>query len=462
MSIGLNWAEESDKQRQRFGGYVLLQMGLGQTRIAAKLEVSPRTVFAWGERFADGPNIWDSPRSGRKRKFPQDIEDRLIAFYCQTSPLSECGHGRWSMRTAEVELAKDDRLVGSSLSRSTIQRMLARHGLKPHRTRYFMQITDPDFFPKMEHLIKLYQSPPEHIFCFDECPGLQVLQRLAPDCRPADESAALEWINEFEYIRHGTLDVFAFLEVQSGNVHARVRADHTKATFLSVFRQHIDTLPEHARPHYVMDNLDSHCSYEFCKLVAELSDIPCPPEKQLSNQPIRRQWLSRTDKRITIHFTPFHGSWLNMVEIWFRILQHSCLKDSYQGPDELRDAILEFALKWSDDWAHPFTWKYDGSGLHQKAVTRFTRMLKHSADEITLQLLTKECKLMANLIQDYFNKVDAITWESLFQALVSAEDILRKRIASSTQPIVKVNALQALELLLHSRRNCDSCYAVAS
>ena len=151
-----------------------------------------------------------------------------------------------------------------------------------------------------------------------------------------------------------------------------------------------------------------------------------------------------------------------MIEIWFRILQHSCLKDSYQAPDELRDAILEFALKWSDDGAHPFTWKYDGSGLQQKAVTRFSCMLEHSADEITLQLLPKECKLMANLIQDYSNKVDAITWESLFKALVSAEDILRKRIASSTQPIVKVNALRALGLLLHSSRNCDSCYAVAS
>ena len=138
------------------------------------------------------------------------------------------------------------------------------------------------------------------------------------------------------------------------------------------------------------------------------------------------------------------------------------MRDSYKIPDELRDTILEFAQKWSDDWAHPFNWKYDGSGLHQKAVTRFTRMLKHSADEITLQLLTKECKLMINLIRDYFDKVDTATWQTLFQTLTKAEETLRKRISSSTQPIVKVNALNALESLLQRKKNCDSANNAAS
>ena len=77
----------------------------------------------------DGPNIWDAPRSGRPRKYGKDVEDRLIAFYCQTTPLKNCGKGRWSLRTAADTLAKDLDVAGAALSRCTIARMLARHGL---------------------------------------------------------------------------------------------------------------------------------------------------------------------------------------------------------------------------------------------------------------------------------------------------------------------------------------------
>ncbi len=416
--------------------------------IATMLEISQRTISVWEERFSEGPNVWDAARSGRKRIYTKEIEDRFIAFYCQTASLKKCGRGRWSLRTAMKELKNKSAEVGASLSRSTMQRILVRHALKPHLVRYFLQITDPHFFPKMEHLIALYLSGVENLFCFDECPGLQILQRLAPDARPGEDGSTRRWFSEFEYIRNGTMDVFAFLEVRTGKVKAECHGDHTKKTFIAAFQGHLCGLPAGEKIHYVMDNLDSHCSYDFCVAVADLSGTECPPASQLANGEQRREWLGGDQKRIVIHFTPFHGSWLNMVEIWFRIMGRMCLKDSYCSPDQLRDTILEFAQTWSEQWAHPFNWGYRGAGLHQKAVLRFIGMLRGSADEMTLQLVTKESLLMVNLMHDYWDKVQPEHWLQLFEAARQATAAIRKRIDHSDQPIVRKRAEEALDMLL--------------
>lgn len=446
--MALPLAGLSDRERRRFSGFVLSEMAFAPRHIAAIVEVSPRLAAAWRKRFAEGPDIWDAPRSGRNRIYEKDMEDRFIAFYCQTAPLAKCGGGRWSLRTAAKELGEHPDRVGASLSRSTMQRMLAGHGLKPHLVRYFLQITDPDFFPKMEHLVELYLSEVPNLFCFDECPGLQILQRLAPDARPGDDGAALRWLSEFEYIRNGTMDVFAFLEVGTGKVAVECHGDHTKKTFIAVFRGHVSGLPAGGKIHYIMDNLASHCSYDFCAAVAELSGVECPSKGTLASPGQRRKWLGNDARRIVIHFTPFHGSWLNMVEIWFRIMGRMCLKDSYSSPEQIRGAILEFADVWSEKWANPFNWGYRGKGLHQKAVLRFIAMLRNSAGEMTLQLIAKESLLMVNLINGYWKKVEAANWQRLFEAVHQAEGELRKNIERSTQPIVKKRTERALDLLM--------------
>lgn len=448
--MGLAPADLSAREGLRFSGLVLLETGLTNGRIAGMLGVSSSTTAAWRRRFAEGPELWDAPRSGRRRTYGKEVEERFIAFYCQTSPLSDCGCGRWSLRIAAHRLCVDPGRVGARLSRSTMQRMLARHALKPHLTRYFLQITDPDFFPKMERLIGLYRSSTPHVYCFDECPGIQVLRRLAPDARPGDSESARRWISEFEYVRNGTLDVFAFLAVRTGQVAAECHGDHTKATFLAVFRRHVAACPEGVTLHYVMDNLDSHCCYEFCRTVAELSGVACPPAAELGGPDGRREWLGRAGRRIVVHFTPFHGSWLNMVEIWFRIMGRMVLRDSYNGPAQLRDAVLEYAGLWNADWAHPFTWSWDGAGLQRKAVIRFSGMLRRSAGELTLQLLTKQCRLMVNLIRDCWHDIEPELWRELFEAAGAAENDLRRTIAGSARPVVGKNAAEAMDLFMRT------------
>ena len=428
----------------------LTAAGVAVKAVSIFVQRSVWTVRRWLRRSEMTGNLSDLPRSGRPAIYSEETKLRMMAFYCQTQPLPNCG--RWSLRWAAQHLEAEPNTVGVSPSKSTLHRILKNNRLKPHQSRYFLHITDPDFFPKMEHLVALYKNPPRHLFFFDECPGIQVLKRLTPDLRTKSMSQRLE---EFEYIRNGTLDVFAFLHHDNGTVALECHANHTTATFLGVFRRHVERLPANQPLHYVMDNLSSHLGYPFCELVAELSAIPCPPQRELKTQSKRDQWLRREDKRIVIHFTPFHGSWLNLVEIWFGIMGRKVLTESFGAPDDLKAALETFADAWNLLLAHPFRWTYDGDGLHEKAVTRFTTMLRSSVAQMELRILTKLLKLMKNLLDNYFSEVSEKTWQQLVGALSSQSEGIATLIEQEKGPVRKTKAQDAVVSLAEALRKRD-------
>lgn len=415
--------------------------------IAKLVRCSVSTVRRWIRRAQETGELHDRARSGRPAIYRQKLQMRIVAFYCQTQPLPNAG--RWTLRWAARRLHSDNTVVEASPSKSTIHRILQSNRLKPHQSRYFLHITDPDFFPKMEHLVGLYGNPPANLFFFDECPGIQILQRLTPDLQTDGMRKRLE---EFEYIRHGTLDVLAFLHHADGKVYLECQANHKTDTFLAVFRRHANRAPQTEPLHYVMDNLSSHRGYPFCQLVAELSAVVCPPPHQLNTLEKRVQWLTREDKRIVIHYTPYHGSWLNWIEFWFAIMGRKVLGESYGSPDGLKAALEAFALDWNTLLAHPFNWSYDGSGLHEKAVKRFTKMLHLSVAQMELRILTKQMKLLTNLLGDYVSEVPKETWEQFSEALRSQSDTITDLIQSEEGPQRKINAQQALANLNEALR----------
>ena len=119
------------------------------------------------------------------------------------------------------------------------------------------------------------------------------------------------------------------------------------------------------------------------------------------------------------------------------------LGESYGSPDGLKAALEAFALDWNTLLAHPFTWSYDGSGLHDKAVKRFTKMLYLSAAQMELRILTKQMKLLTNLLGDYVSEVPKETWEQFSEALRSQSDTIADLIQSEEGPQRKFNAQQA-------------------
>jgi transposase len=74
-----------------------------------------------------------------------------------------------------------------------------------------------------------------------------------------------------------------------------------------------------------------------------------------------KEWIAEQNERIEFVFTPFHGSWLNQIEIWFGILRRYCLKhSSFKDVNELNEQILDFIVTWNKNFAHPFKWKFKG------------------------------------------------------------------------------------------------------
>jgi len=437
---------QSNRIHQRMEMAILHQCTISSAHIAWFCDCHLRTVKRWIIRIELGESLSDHPRSGRPPVFSQDIYLKTIAFYCQTTPLPGCS--TWSLRWASAYFEEHTEVMGCTVSHSTIGRILKMHALRPHLRKYFLTITDPEFFPKMEHIIELYLNPPEYLFCFDECTGIQAIQRLAPDF---PVSAGSIFSREFQYKRNGTTDLIAFLKTKTGKVFARCTGNHNTKTLVKVFTEHVKRQPKDADLHYICDNYSTHFNDEFCKAVAKLSGLTYT---QLKTGKERRHWLQSGDKRITIHFLPFHGSWLNMIEIWFGLLADKCLKNGwFESIDILVQTIIQFIETWNQYFAHPFTWKYRGQRLHGKVVRRFMRLLQMESPQMGTGFLIKQLLLMENLTQNYWTQVDNKEWQQLLDLLIQKEIYLGRLIAGCSKEKQMLKAEQALEELTQLLNN---------
>jgi len=407
--------------------------------IAIFTETHPKTVFRWVCRVEEGAPLTDIQRSGRPRRFSESSRLTTIAVYCQHSPPLPGVH-QWSLRDAQAYFKEHPEAVGGTISHSTIQRILLEHALRPHRQKYYLQITDPDFFPKMEHVIGLYSDPPQNLYCFDECTCIQALKRLTPTLPPGPEQPALE---DFDYHRNGTTDLLAFLNPATGKVYGQCTENHNRHTLCEVFSSHVGMHPPDAVIHYIMDNLGGHYHDDFCQTVAELSNVPYTPLKTGIE---RRQWLQSPNKRIVVHFVPFHASWLNMVEIWFGILKRKSLKyDQFLSVGQLRESILAFIETWNEFYAHPFDWCYTGAGLHEKAVRRFSRLLSIETDQMDAKFLTGQFLLMSNLSEKYRSLIPQTDWNHLIHLATEKNEYITHTIESDTRPRGKIKAREAYD-----------------
>jgi len=402
--------------------------GIAPRTIAVLTQTHQTTVRRWACRIKEGGLLTDLPRSGRPRTFSQAARLMTIAVYCQQNPPLPGIH-TWSLRDAQRHFNERPEILGAPIGRATLQRILLEHALRPHRRSYYLQITDPDFFPKMEHIVDVYLNPPQNLFCFDECTCLQALKRVSPDMPPDTNQPTQEG---FDYRRNGTTDLMAFLNPATGEVYGQCTPNHDRHTLTRVFTAHVETLPHDAVIHYVMDNLSPHYHNDFCQRVAGLSDVPYTP---LKNGTERRAWLQSEDKRIVVHFIPFHASWLNMVEIWFGILKSKCLRyGHFNSVEQLIHDILAFIQTWNAHFAHPFSWSYTGEGLHAKAVRRFCRLLAIETDQMDCAYLRKQLLLMSNIAESYTELIPAANWHQLLELATAKDDYITHIIVDDTKP----------------------------
>jgi transposase len=441
-----------ERVRQRATIIVLSMGGIDPRSIAIFTSTHTKTVRRWVCRIEEGKPLSDKKRSGRPRRFSEAARLMAIAVYCQHTPPLPGVH-RWSLRDAE----RSSKELPEPMSHSTLHRILLEHALRPHRRKYYLQITDPDFFPKMEQIIGCYSDPPENLYCFDECTCIQALTRLTPTLPAGPHQPALE---DFDYRRNGTTDLLAFLNPATGKVYGQCTPNHDRHTLCRVFSSHVRIHPPDAEIHYIMDNLSAHYHNDFCLTVAKLSGVHYSP---LRTGAERRQWLQSPHKRIVVHFVPFHASWLNMVEIWFGILKAKCLRNGqFFSVKTLRETIMNFIETWNEFYAHPFRWSYTGEGLHQKAVRRFCRLLSIETDQMESKFLTSQLLLMSNIAEHYLGLIPSSDWFELIHLATEKGDYISNIIESDSRPRGQKKAREAYSQFVEAVINHAAPLAMAA
>jgi transposase len=311
--------------------------GLEVHEIGSQLSVDRHVVRRWVKRYisAGFDGLRDQQRSGRPPQIERHVWQKLATVVVQSPEKFGLSLSRWSVRALHELLA---RRFGWQVSRSSISRFLRSMALKPHRVRYWLNPSDPDFDAKAAKICKLYVSPPvgTTVLCVDEKPGVQALKRTtaARALRPGKATRL-----EFEYERKGTRNVFAAFNVQNGHVLLWVTPDRTTPMVLS-FLDQIARYYRKGRVVIITDNISTRTGDAAA------------------------EWLRR-HPRIRFVFTPKHSSWLNQVEIWFGILTRSAPRHrSFTSVAALATAIYRFGKYWNDVTRPPFDWTYTGRVLH--------------------------------------------------------------------------------------------------
>lgn len=294
--------------------------GLSNKEVAAAEQVHPATVSKWRRRFAVDrlEGLVDAPRPGAERTISDETIEVVVVDTLETAP-PDATH--WSTR----DLAQKH-----GIGKTTVAEIWRAFGLKPWKEESFKISPDPDLIEKTRDIVGLYLNPPEAaaVFAVDEKPQIQALDRTAPilPMLPGTPARATH-----DYLRHGTLDLFAALDVAAGRVITDLRPSHTSDDFVRFLNKINREVPDDLDIHLVLDNLSTH------------------------KTPKVHRWLLR-HRRFHLHFTPTYSSWLNLVERWFSALTTKKLqRGAHRSVKELATDILDWIDSWNDH-PQPFVW----------------------------------------------------------------------------------------------------------
>ena len=290
-------------------------------QVARELMITVPTVTKWCKRFS----LWglrglrDDLRSGKPVTYDAGFRNRVLALLEQSPPL---GMSHW-----------DGPAVAERLESSVhaVWRVLRQEGIYLQRVRSWCVSTDKEFAPKAAEVVGLYLNPPLNalVLRVDEKPSIQAIER--PSGYVETDSGDVVRGLKSTYKRHGTLNLFAALEVGTGQVKYEFTESKKRADFQNFLDGVIADQSPDKEIHVILDNYSTHKRNDH--------------------------WLAKFEGRVQFHFTPTSASWLNQIEIVFSLLQRKTIKGaSFKSKDELRNAIEAFIRKHNER-AKPFRWR---------------------------------------------------------------------------------------------------------
>jgi transposase len=312
---------------------LLAAEGRQDIQIAAALAMTPKKVARWRRRFlAKGLAGLekDAPRPGRTPSIDGDTIAEVVRLTTQDKPANAT---HWSTRSMAVAVGISD---------SSVLRIWHAHGLKPHRVATFKVSNDKHFAEKLDAIVGLYLSPPEHaiVLCVDEKSQIQALDRTQPGL-PLKPGRAGTMTHDYK--RYGTTTLFAAMNVASGKVISLCQQRHRHQEWLKFLRLIDVATPAEKQIYLIADNYATH---KHAKV---------------------QRWLKR-HPRFHVHFTPTSSSWLNMVERFFRDLTENRLRRGvFRSVLELIQALDDFVDQHNEN-PKPFIWTAKANDILAKVL----------------------------------------------------------------------------------------------
>lgn len=311
--------------------------GYSKAEIAGMARTTVVTVNKWLRRYQDygieGLKNRTSP--GSPLQIPPRIRARVLALTRQTPP-AHLGLSHWT----SGHMARYIKLTeGVYVSQTWVSRLWRDHGLKPWRQGTFKISKDPDFEEKVRDVVGLYLTPPkgEAVLSVDVKSQVQALDRTQP-MLPVDFGKTAK--RTHDYVRNGTVDLYACQDVQTGKVTVNLSPTHNTKDFLKLMDTVVKTRSE-KKIHVILDNASPHTSGETQK------------------------WLAGHKGRVVFHFTPTGASWLNQIEIWNGTITRQVRRGTYTSVKVLSTDIEAFVTNWNT-YCKPVAWKVTGDEIIEK------------------------------------------------------------------------------------------------
>ncbi|ACV62705.1 conserved hypothetical protein [Desulfofarcimen acetoxidans DSM 771] len=289
----------------------------------------------------------DLPRSGRPDTITKEDKAWLVSLACQKPKEFGYSYELWTTdllaKHARNHCVENGHPTLQNLAKGTVSKILSANNVKPHKIKYYLEKRDPEFEQKMANVLYVYkevemvskndeQSMYAYI-SYDEKPGIQAIENIAPDLSPSPGTYSC-LARDYEYVRHGTLSLMAGIDLVTGHILAQVEDRHRSIEFVEFLKMISEYYKDIEKIVIILDNHSAHISKET------------------------RAYLSTVPNRFEFVFTPKHGSWLNLIESFFGKMAKSMLRAiRVKTKEELKDRIYKY-IKEINDCPTVYRWKY--------------------------------------------------------------------------------------------------------
>ncbi len=289
----------------------------------------------------------DLPRSGHPVSITDDAKSWVISLACQKPTDLGYAHQTWTYSLLIKHIRKHCQDTGYSclkrIGKGRLHFILSKSNVKPHKISYYLERRDPDFDEKMANVLCVYKeiemqnaSDEEQksvTISYDEKPGIQAIRNIAAELMPVPgKYAAVS--RDYEYRRLGTVSLLAGIDLHTGLVIPLVRDRHRSREFVEFLTKLDETYPQKWKIRLVLDNHSAHISKET------------------------RAYLVEKQGRFEFIFTPKHGSWLNMIEMFFSKIARSFLRHiRVESKEDLIERIY-LGIEQINEEPVIFRWRY--------------------------------------------------------------------------------------------------------